>query len=258
MARWMGMPPTSAVRVGRCWGWELGGDVSDIGGSAWFVGRPPVSCSSAQQANQDRRYWACSLTAHSQEHCLHSRNGPAPVLWRAPASTGENAMNTSVQTHAEAAEEAVQSAVEVQRFPEKFEATVTGNVQHRVGDGQLEDIPRGTRVQVATAIGSYVLSWTQEDQPITVSLAKREFELYVDTGRSRSAKPDAGHVPVHSEGPAAYLPQGLCMVASPSLRRATAARSGCALRRPAACARGRPRPPAAGAGAVRRPGRLAG
>ena len=90
-------------------------------------------------------------------------------------------MNTSVQTHAEAAEEAVQSAVEVQRFPEKFEATVTGNVQHRVGDGQLEDIPRGTRVQVATAIGSYVLSWTQDEQPITVSLAKREFELYVDT-----------------------------------------------------------------------------
>ena len=91
-------------------------------------------------------------------------------------------MNTSVQTQAEAAEEAVQSAVEVQRFPEKFEATVTGNVQHRVGDGPLEDIPRGTRVQVATAIGSYVLSWTQEDQPITVALAKREFELYVDTG----------------------------------------------------------------------------
>ncbi|MDR0225131.1 MAG: hypothetical protein LBI66_01815 [Burkholderiaceae bacterium] len=91
-------------------------------------------------------------------------------------------MNTSADIPTDAAEEAVVSAVEVQRFPEHFQATITGTVQHRVGDGPLEDIPRGTQVQVDTAIGSYVLSWTQEDQPITVSLAKREFELYVDTG----------------------------------------------------------------------------
>lgn len=91
-------------------------------------------------------------------------------------------MNTSSETHPEIAEEPGDSATEVQRFPEHFRARITGNVQHRVGDGPLEDIPRGTEVKVDTAIGSYVLSWSQEEQPITVSLAKREFELYVDTG----------------------------------------------------------------------------
>ena len=91
-------------------------------------------------------------------------------------------MQISAQTASEAADEPVRSAVEIQRFPEHFRATVTGDVQHRVGDGPLEDIPRGTEVQVDAAIGSYVLSWLHEDQPITVSLAKREFELYVDTG----------------------------------------------------------------------------
>ena len=91
-------------------------------------------------------------------------------------------MNTSAENHTENPEEPGVSAVEIQRFPEHFRATVTGNVQHRVGDGPLEDIPRGTEVKVDTAIGSYVLSWQAEDQPITVSLAKREFELYVDTG----------------------------------------------------------------------------
>lgn len=91
-------------------------------------------------------------------------------------------MNTSAETHPEIAEEPGESAVEIQRFPEHFRARVTGKVQHRVGDGPLEDIPQGTEVKVDTAIGSYVVSWNHEEQPITVSLAKREFELYVDTG----------------------------------------------------------------------------
>lgn len=92
-------------------------------------------------------------------------------------------MNTSAENHQGNTEEPGESAVEIQRFPEHFRARITGNVQHRVGDGPLEDIPRGTEVKVDTAIGSYVLSWqAQDQQPITVSLAKREFELYVDTG----------------------------------------------------------------------------
>ncbi len=75
------------------------------------------------------------------------------------------------------------SAVEVQRYPANFKARVTGKVQHRVGDGPLEDMTVGTEVQVDTAIASYVLSWSDEEgQPEIVTLAKREFEHYVDSG----------------------------------------------------------------------------
>ncbi len=91
-------------------------------------------------------------------------------------------MTTSEDTQPEIDQQPGGSAVEVQRFPEHFRARITGKVQHRVGDGPLEDIERGTEVVVDSAIGSYVLSWDLQDQPITVSLAKREFELYVDTG----------------------------------------------------------------------------
>lgn len=67
-------------------------------------------------------------------------------------------------------------------YPEKFQATIKGRVQHRVGDGPLEDIPVGQTVEVATAIASLVLSWESEGQPITVTLAKDEFDLYVSQG----------------------------------------------------------------------------
>ncbi|MBF5002974.1 hypothetical protein [Diaphorobacter caeni] len=78
----------------------------------------------------------------------------------------------------------VETAIEVQRFPDHFKALVQGKVQHRAGDGPLEEIPVGTEVQVDTAIASYVLSWIdpEDDQPETVTLAKREFEHYVDNG----------------------------------------------------------------------------
>ncbi len=65
-------------------------------------------------------------------------------------------------------------------FPEHFQARINGRVQHRVGDGPLEDIPIGQTVQVATAIASMVLSWESEGQPVTVTVAKEEFEYYVD------------------------------------------------------------------------------
>ncbi|MET1113478.1 MAG: hypothetical protein ABWY08_00795 [Comamonas sp.] len=67
-------------------------------------------------------------------------------------------------------------------FPEHFQAFIRGHVQHRVGDGALEDIPVGQTVEVATAIASLVLSWESEGQPVTVTLAKEEFELYVSQG----------------------------------------------------------------------------
>ena len=76
-----------------------------------------------------------------------------------------------------------ESAVEVQRFPAHFKARVVGKVQHRVGDGPLEDMPVGAEVKVDTAIASYVLSWSDdENHPLIVTLAKREFEHYVETG----------------------------------------------------------------------------
>lgn len=75
------------------------------------------------------------------------------------------------------------SAVEIQQYPEHFQARVSGKVEHRVGDGPSELIPEGVEVQVDTAIASYVLSWNDENQqPETAYLAKREFEHYVETG----------------------------------------------------------------------------
>jgi GH43 family beta-xylosidase len=35
-------------------------------------------------------------------------------------------------------------------------------------------------VDVSTAIASFVLSWTIEGQPVTVSLAKPDFDYHVD------------------------------------------------------------------------------
>ena len=67
-------------------------------------------------------------------------------------------------------------------LPEHFQARIQGRVQHRVGDGALEDIPVGQTVQVDTAIASMVVSWESEGQPVTVTLAKDEFELYVSNG----------------------------------------------------------------------------
>ena len=74
------------------------------------------------------------------------------------------------------------SAIEVQQYPEHFAARVTGKVEHRVGDGPCELIPEGIEMKVDTAIASYVLSWVEGADPITVTLAKRELEHYVDSG----------------------------------------------------------------------------
>lgn len=67
-------------------------------------------------------------------------------------------------------------------FPAHFQARISGRVQHRVGDGQVEDVPVGLTVQVSTAMASMVLSWMSEGQPVTVTVAKDEFEYYVANG----------------------------------------------------------------------------
>ena len=76
------------------------------------------------------------------------------------------------------------SAIEIQLYSEHFAARVTGKVEHRVGDGPSEQIPMGIEMKVDTAIASYVLSWVdpEDQQPETASLAKREFEHYVEVG----------------------------------------------------------------------------
>lgn len=63
-----------------------------------------------------------------------------------------------------------------------FLARVVGPVQHRIGDGQLEEIPRDLDVKVSTAIASYVLSWEDDGQPVTVSLSTPDFEYHVERG----------------------------------------------------------------------------
>ena len=68
------------------------------------------------------------------------------------------------------------------QYPENFQARVVGEVQLRIGDGQLETIPFPLDVQVGTAIASFVLSWTSEGQPVTITLSKPEFEYHVDNG----------------------------------------------------------------------------
>lgn len=67
-------------------------------------------------------------------------------------------------------------------LPEHFKARIDGRVQHRVGDGALEDIPVGLEVQVDVAMASMVVSWVSEGQPVTVTLAREEFLFYVDEG----------------------------------------------------------------------------
>ena len=68
-------------------------------------------------------------------------------------------------------------------LPRHFSAHIQGKVQHRVGDGVLEDIPVGLDVQVDVAMASMVLSWVNEGQPVTVTVAREEFLFYVDEGR---------------------------------------------------------------------------
>lgn len=68
-------------------------------------------------------------------------------------------------------------------LPEHFAIRIDGKVQHRVGDGPIDDLPIGQEMQVDVAIASMVLSWVSEGQPITVTVAREEFLLYVDEGR---------------------------------------------------------------------------
>ena len=70
-------------------------------------------------------------------------------------------------------------------LPTKFNARIVGQVQYRSGDGPLQDLPQGQDVAVEVALGSMVLSWTEEGQPLTVTLARPEFLQYVDTGDIR-------------------------------------------------------------------------
>lgn len=67
-------------------------------------------------------------------------------------------------------------------LPSHFKIRINDKVQHRVGDGVAEDLPIGQEMQVDVAIASMVLSWESEGQPITVTLAREEFLLYVDEG----------------------------------------------------------------------------
>lgn len=67
-------------------------------------------------------------------------------------------------------------------LPEHFRALIQGKVQHRVGDGVLDDIPQGLEVQVDVAMASMVVSWVSEGQPVTVTLARDEFLFHVDEG----------------------------------------------------------------------------
>jgi hypothetical protein len=67
-------------------------------------------------------------------------------------------------------------------LPAHFKARIDGRVQHRVGDGVLEDVPKGLEVQVDVALASMVLSWVSEGQPVTVTVAREEFLFYVDEG----------------------------------------------------------------------------
>lgn len=67
-------------------------------------------------------------------------------------------------------------------LPEHFMIRIEGKVQHRVGDGPVDDLPIGQEMKVDVAIASMVLSWVSDGQPITVSVAREEFLLYVDEG----------------------------------------------------------------------------
>ena len=65
-----------------------------------------------------------------------------------------------------------------------YPARITGKVQYRVGDGQLETIPVGQQVEVENAIASMALTWTdgESGESITAGIAKNEFEFYVAQG----------------------------------------------------------------------------
>lgn len=67
-------------------------------------------------------------------------------------------------------------------LPQHFSARIVGLVQHRVGDGPLESIPKGQEVNVELALASMVVSWISDGQPVTVTLAREEFLEYVDIG----------------------------------------------------------------------------
>lgn len=67
-------------------------------------------------------------------------------------------------------------------LPQRFTIRIAGKVQHRVGDGPIADLPIGQQIEVDTAIGSMVLSWTHDEQPINVTIAREEFLLYVEEG----------------------------------------------------------------------------
>ena len=63
----------------------------------------------------------------------------------------------------------------------EFYITVVRDVQWRVGEGVLEDLPK-CKMAVNEAIGSWILSWVEDGEPVTAALAKEEFELYVQRG----------------------------------------------------------------------------
>lgn len=70
-------------------------------------------------------------------------------------------------------------------LPTQFNARIVGQVQYRSGDGPLEDLPEGQEVAVEVALAAMVLSWTEDGQPLTVTLARPEFLHYVDSGAIR-------------------------------------------------------------------------
>lgn len=65
-----------------------------------------------------------------------------------------------------------------------YQVRITGKVQYRIGDGQLQTIPVGQQVEVENAIASMALTWTDPDsgEPISAGIAKSEFEFYVAEG----------------------------------------------------------------------------
>ena len=64
----------------------------------------------------------------------------------------------------------------------EFKARVAGEVKYRDGDGPLIELPQGQLIDVAPAIASMAVSWTEGEETRIASLAKEEFERYVQTG----------------------------------------------------------------------------
>ena len=67
-------------------------------------------------------------------------------------------------------------------FDGHFRACITGEVQHRGGDGPLELIPMGQVIDVVPAIASMVVSWQSDGQPVNGILSNPEFAHYLATG----------------------------------------------------------------------------